>query len=120
MSLLERFFGPRSKYDKTLPYSYEARMPVFDDGDECKSYFSDTICGLVEHLHRLGIRPGQVRIFELYLKQEFPIDARHFATAENEWLFKPDICRAFQEHYKGHIQDKTCSFKDRARVGIGP
>lgn len=31
-----------------------------------------------------------------------------------------DICRAFEQHYPGHIQDATCSFKDRKRGCLGP
>lgn len=120
MSVLENFLGPKSKYDKSLPYTYEARVPIFEGSEEYNSYFSDTICGLVEYLHKNKIPPDQVSIFEVYLEQERPIDARFFTSADNEWMFKPDICRAFEEQYKGHIQDKTCSFKDRDRRGKGP
>lgn len=120
MSLLEKILGPKSKFDKSLPYTYEARVRIFEESEECNSYFSDTICGLVEYLHTNRITPERVQILEIYLKQEFPIEVKYFTTPDGQWLFKPDICRAFEEHYKGHIQDKTCSFKDRDRRGIGP
>lgn len=120
MSFLEAVLGPKSKYDKSLPYTYEARIRMFEESEEYKSYFSDTVCGLVEYLHRHHIPADGVRMFEIYLDHEFPIDAGFFTTSDRQWLFKPDICRAFQQHYPGHIQDKTCSFKDRARAGIGP
>lgn len=120
MSFLESMLGPKSKYDKSLPYTYEARLRIFEESGEYKSYFSDTICGLVEYLHRNSIPPDGIEIFGVYQEHESPIDARFFTTSDRQWLFKPDICRAFQEHYPGHIQDKTCSFKDRARAGIGP
>jgi hypothetical protein len=120
MSLLEKVLGPKSKYDKSLPYTYEARIRMFEEGDEYKSYFSDTICGLIEHLERNRIPPAGVEIFEVYLKQESPIDAGLFTTPDQNWLFKPDICRTFELHYPGHISDKTCSFKDRGRSGTGP
>ena len=120
MNFLEKILGPKSKYDKSLPYTYEARIPLFEESNEYNSYFSDTICGLIEYLHRNNIQPDGVRIFEVYLKQESPIDSRFFTTADQQWLFKPDICRAFESHYPGHIRDKTCSFKDRGRAGIGP
>ena len=120
MSLLEKILGPKSKYDKTLPYTYEARIRILEGSEECNSYFADTICGLVEYLHRNDIKPDEVQIIEVYQKQEFPIDAKLFATPDHQWLFKPDICRSFEEHYKGHIQDNICSFNDRDCKGSGP
>ncbi len=120
MNILERILGPKSKYDKSLPYTYEARIRMFEESDEYKSYFSDTICGLIEYLHRNKIPPAGVKIVEVYLEQESPIDHRFFTTSDQQWLFKPDICRAFEKHYAGHIRDKTCSFKDRGRAGVGP
>lgn len=120
MGILERMLGPKSKYDPSLPYVYEARIRIFEESEEYKSYFADTICGLVEYLHRNHVAPDGVEIFEVFEEEEASIDPRFFATAEQGWLFKPDICRAFQQHYPGHIADKTCSFKDRARGGSGP
>jgi hypothetical protein len=120
MSFLEKVLGPKSKYDKSLPYVYEARIRMFEESAEYKSYFSDTICGLIEHLHRHRIEPEGVTIFEVYREQESPIDSQLFTTSDRQWMFKPDICRAFEKHYPGHIADKTCSFKDRGRSGIGP
>lgn len=120
MSFLEKMLGPKSKYDKSLPYTYEARIRMFEESDEYKSYFSDTICGLIEYLHRNRIAADGVRIFEVYQEQEAPIDARLFTTPDQQWLFKPDICRTFEQHYPGHIRDRACSFKDRDRAGTGP
>ena len=120
MSILEKILGPKSKYDKSLPYTYEARIRILEGSEEYNSYFSDTICGLVEYLHQNGIKPDEVQIVEVYQQQEFPIDAKRFTTPDHQWLFKPDICRAFEKHYAGHIRDKTCSFKDRGRAGMGP
>lgn len=120
MSLLGKMLGPKSKYDESLPYLYEARLRMFEESEEYKSYFSDTICGLIEYLHRHNIAPDGVKIVEVYREQESAIDPRFFTTSDQRWLFKPDICRAFEQHYPGHIQDKTCSFKDRDRGGIGP
>jgi hypothetical protein len=120
MSLLKKVLGPRSKYDKSLPYTYEARIRMFEEGDEYKSYFSDTICGLIEHLHRNRIAPPGVEIFEVYEKQVSPIDAMLFTTPNQGWLFKPDICRTFEQHYPGHIHGQICSFRDRSRGGTGP
>lgn len=120
MGLLEKILGPKSKYDKSLPYTYEARIRIFEDGSEYKSYISDTICGLIEHLDRVRIGPEGTEIFEIYQERESPIDARLFTTADRQWLFKPDICRTFEQHYPGHIHGRTCSFNDRDRDAVGP
>lgn len=120
VGFLGRIFGPKSKYDKRLPYTYEARIRIFAESDEYKSYFSDTVCGLIEYLHRHGIAPDGVSIFEIYAEREAPIDCRLFATAERSWRFKPEICIAFEQHYPGHIRGNTCSFQDRERAAIGP
>lgn len=120
MSLIGKILGPKSKYDKSLPYTYEARIRMFEEGEDYKSYFSDTICGLIEHLDRNRISPSGVEIFEVYLDQESPVDARLFTTPDRQWRFKPDICRTFEAHYPGHIQETTCTFKDRGRCGTGP
>lgn len=120
MSLFEKLLGPKSKYDRSLPYTYEARIRIFEDGSEHKSYLSDTICGLVEHLQRIGITPAEAEIIEIYRERETPIDTRLLTDADRQWLSRPDICRAFEEHYPGHIQDTTCSFKDRGRGCLGP
>lgn len=120
MGIRERILGPKSKYDRSLPYTYEARVRLFDDGDEYKSYFADTICGLVEYLDRNRVQPDEVTIYEVYRERELPIDARFFTTPNHAWLYKPDICRAFEQHYPGHIWNKTCSFRDRDRRGVGP
>lgn len=120
MSLRDTLLGPKSKYDDSLPYTYEARIPMFAESDEYKSYFSDTICGLIEHLQKIGIAPEGVSIFEVYQQRETPIDASLFTNPERQWLFKPEICRAFEAHYPGHIADATCSFRDRDRGATGP
>lgn len=120
MGLLGKILGPKSKYDKSLPYTYEARIRIFDDGDEHKTYLSDTICGLIEHLQRNGIAPAETEIFEVYLERETPIDARLLAGAGGRWLTKEELCRAFEQHYPGHINPSGCSFEDRDRGCLGP
>ena len=88
MSFLETMLGPKSKYDKSLPYTYEARIRIFEESEEYKSYFSDTVCGLVEYLHRNSIPPDGIEIFGVYQEHESPIDARFFNTSDRQWLFK--------------------------------
>ena len=120
MSLFEKILGPRSKYDKSIHYTYEARIRIVEGSGEYNSCFSDTICGLVEYLHKNGTSPDEVQIIEVFQGQERPIDVKFFTTPDNQWLFKPEICRSFEEHYKGHIQENTCTFSDRDCKGSGP
>lgn len=120
MSLLEKIIGPKSKYDASLPYTYEARISLFEGSTEYNSYFADTICGLVEHLHQNNIKPEEVQIFEIFQEKETPIDPKLFTTEDHQWLFRPDMCRSFEEHYKGHIDEHGCSFNDRNPKASGP
>lgn len=42
MSLLRKIAGPKSKYDKKLPYTYMAEVREIPDNDEITSnYFAD-------------------------------------------------------------------------------
>ena len=110
----------KSKHDKTLPYTYEARISLVEGDELYNSYFSDTICGLIDYLDSHAIQPEQVQLFEIYQGKEFPINIEYCLTEEKAWLFRPDICRSFRKHYKGHIEEGKCSFKDRNRTGYGP
>ena len=120
MGIVQKILGPKSKYDHSLPYTYEAREPVLDDGNTCNSYLSDTICGLIEYLNKHDISAGDVQIYEVYQDNEFPIDISLCVNKENNWLTKPELCVSFKEHYKGHIEDGKCSFRDRDRSCSGP
>lgn len=113
MNFFETLLGPKSKYDKSIPYIYEARIRVFEGGDEYHSYFADTICSLVEYLHQHDIRPDDVQVIEVYQEHEAPMDVKLFTTPDHQWLLKPDICRSLEHHYQGHIQAHSCSFNDR-------
>ncbi len=120
MNIVRKFLGPLSKFDKSLPYTYEARVPIIEGEEVYNTYFSDMICGLVEYLQKNGIEPESVNLFEIYQNQEFPLDKKFCTTSDDKWLFKPHICCSFREHYKGHIQEGKCDFKDRNREGCGP
>jgi hypothetical protein len=128
MSLVRKILGPKSKYDKSLPYTYMACKPVIEGDDELYSYyFSDTICGLVEYLEDNGILPVDVKIFGLYKNQEIELDKNIFILSENEWLKPPQLCAVLEDHYKstgdeiykGHIEKHECSFDDRDKSGTG-
>lgn len=112
MEMIRKIIGPKSKYDTSIPYTYEARVPVIGVDNEFNYYISDTICGLIDHLIRNGIGPDEAEIYEIYREKETQID-RNLYSSENNWLRKPELCNSFREHYAGHISDHGCSFEDR-------
>jgi hypothetical protein len=122
---------PRSKKDRTLPYTYEAWVdilegeglqPVYDH------YFSDTLCGVIECLDRKGILPDHVQLYGLYRGKQTQLDVAVCTDDEGTWLSRPTLCRVLEEHYdhtheecyRGHVEDGHCSFEDRERKSAGP
>ena len=123
--------GPRSKYDRSLPYLYEARVDALAGQAEepLDSYYQcDTICGLVQRLDEAGVDPGEVRLFGLYLGHELELETELCTNDRGAWLKRPFICRAIEAHYRvtldqryrGHVADATCAFDDRDKQGEGP
>lgn len=124
MGIVRKVLGPPSKYDKSLPYTYIAKVTVLEGDDELANYyFADTICGLVEHLDKNNIEPDEVELFECYLKKEIPLDNDPLLTEDGKWLNRPELCRKLVGHYqksnddryKGHEAHSDCSFDDRDR-----
>jgi len=118
--MLTKLIGPKSKHDKSLPYIYEAKVPIAEGVEMYNFYMSDTICGLIEYLEKNEIKPNGVEIYESFQNEEKVIQQDLYTTKEGDWLHKPELCQSFKEHYKGHISEGKCSFKDRDRIGIGP
>lgn len=112
MNIVRKIMGPKSKYDESIPYTYEARLPIIEVPGEFNSYISDTICGLIDQLINHGITPDDAEIYEIFREEEKQIDKNLF-TANGNWLKKPELCVSFKEHYEGHISDHGCSFEDR-------
>jgi len=117
MSLLNKVMGAKSKYNKQLPYTYEAKVPCWEGADKYNSYISDTICGIIEHLDKKNIQPGEARIFEVYQNQETELDIPSYTHANNTWFGHNDLCQVFcKKQYPGHVEDiDICSFSDRSR-----
>ena len=118
-----------SKYDSSIPYTYIAKVKIFDrDDDLVNHYFADTICGVIEYLAANNILPEDVELFACYQKKEIPIDKKYCLSEEGKWLERPEICHSLEEHYKqtmeeqykGHVELGDCSFDDRDREGSGP
>ncbi len=119
MTWVKTLLGPKSKYDHSIPYTYEARVSVAEWSDAYNSYFSDTICGLVNYLHEKNIRPNQVSLFEIYQDHEAPLETCYCIDTRDWWLARRSLCQSLKEHYKEHIQDGHCSFEDRSTKVYG-
>ncbi|MBE0642680.1 MAG: hypothetical protein IH600_01210 [Bacteroidetes bacterium] len=129
MNLNTSLFGPRSKYDRSLPYTYVARVRIIDgNSDLTNAFFADTICGLIDYLDTNNIEPREVELCGLYLDREIPLDVKYCIDEQGHWLERPDICHSLEQHYKesldlqykGHHEHETCSYDDRERQGSGP
>lgn len=118
--MLRKWLGPKSTYDQSIPYLYEARLPVVELAEVHHTFQADTICALVEHLNQQGIAPEEVTIFEIYQDQENLISKSLYTTTDNHWIGKPAICSIFEATYPGHIHGGSCSFEDRTKKGRGP
>ena len=131
MGMFRKWLGPRSKYRKGLPYTYEARVDMLHGQGSApfyEHYFSDTICGLIEYLSDNDIRPGEVRLYGVYRKERIPLEVELCVDRQGTWLARPDICHALEAHYaetmdqryRGHHENEPCSYEDRNRQGQGP
>jgi hypothetical protein len=123
MKILEKLLGPRSKYVKNIPYTYEARVDeLCGQGKEplYSYYYSDTICGLLEFLEKNEVVPENVEIFEVYQKGENKVMTKYCLDKKNHWLTRPGICKSLHDRYIGHVDEDHCAYRDRDRKGIGP
>jgi hypothetical protein len=120
MNVLGRILGPESKYDRRLPYTYEARVTVAGVEGMTQSYIGDTLCSVLERLAVERIRPEEVTILEIRPEGEFPVLLEHCTDASGQWLRRPEACKSFQAHYAGHVEDGRCCYRDRSREVEGP
>jgi len=127
MNIIRKFLGPKSKYDKSIPYTYLAEMAAIPGDDDLYSYFfSDTICGLIEYLDENRIGPDDVEIRGVYQNKEIKLDSRYCTDENGKWLTRPNICKSLEAHfketlefqYKGHLEAGDCSYDDRDRQGV--
>jgi hypothetical protein len=128
VNILKKVIGPLSKYDKSLPYTYMAKVAAVKSIEGLYSYyFADTICGLIEYLDDHQIPPNDVELYGLYQKQEIPLEKELCLSKTNKWLERPEICHSLETHYKetleerykGHVEKEPCLFEDRNRKGRG-
>ena len=124
MGVIRKFLGPKSKYDKSLPYTYLAKETIIEGEDDlCSYHYADTLCALVEYLEEMGIMPDEVELFGIYKKEEIQLNKDRVTAENGDWLLRPELCRALEEYfqktkdvlYKGHMELDECSFEDRDR-----
>ncbi len=120
MGLLGNIIGPKSKYDRSIPYTYEARVPIIEGETIYNTYVADTICGLASNLEKLSIPPSAVEIFEIYQSAKKRIEESYYSTSDGHWINKPEMCQSFKNHYEGHIYSGGCTFEDRDFSCTGP
>lgn len=125
MNLITKILGPESKSDKTLPFTYEARIDTLDGlGDEHAGlgyFYADTLCAIVEYLDKEKITPNQVSIYAIYEEKEIYIDPLPLLTKGGKWQTRPKLCSSLEKHYqktmqpeyKGHHKQGDCSYDDR-------
>jgi hypothetical protein len=122
---------PRSKLDRSLPYTYEAWVDILAGAGEepvHDHYFSDTLCGLVECLAEHEIVPDHVELYGLYRGELARLDTAVCTDEDGHWLTRPTLCRSLEKHYahthqecyRGHVEQGHCAFEDREREGAGP
>lgn len=124
MKFIRSILGPKSKYNKDLPYTYMAKIYALNNDKETStSHFSDTICGLIDYLDENDINPETVKLFGIYRKKNIPLNIEYCISSSGRWLERPFICRSLENHYnetlkecyKGHRADGDCDFDDRDR-----
>ncbi len=131
MGIIRKFLGPKSKYDKELPYTYEARVDKLrgqtdEPMEEC--YFCDTLCGLLVYLDENDLGPDDVKLYGVYKGVQVPLETKLCTTRDGHWLSRPEICQSLEEHYKstliarykGHTDKEPCDYEDREQKGVGP
>jgi hypothetical protein len=121
-SVLRKILGPKSKYDPTIPYTYMGKINMLSGSDFEPIYvhcFADTLCGLVEYLKKYEVNADEVELYEVSSKGEKKIKKELCLSSTRQWLGRPEICHSLEGHYKGHINETCCSFRDRDRRGSG-
>ncbi len=131
MGIIKHTPMPRSKKDKTIPYTYEAQVDLLrGQGDRPmpESYFADTICGLVETLVEEGIAPHEVCLFGVYQGKQIELETDRCVGDDGDWMVPPQLCHELEayyretmdDRYRGHVEHGSCRYEDRDTTGHGP
>lgn len=116
MNLFKKLFKTKYNWikqvDKRLPYTYEAKLQVFEDDDDIViNWYSDTICGVCKYLKNHNEDPNEITITECFNGKETVIP-KDVYTKDGKWLPKKELCKAHRR-YGSEGNEKCCAFQDR-------
>ena len=131
MGILRNWLGPGSKYERDIPYGFEAQADALDGHGRTpalQTYYCDTLCGLVELLAAHEIRSDEVEIFAVCRDGSPALECAILCDELGGWLQRPALCRALESYYResgdaryrGHLEQGRCRYADRERRGMGP
>jgi len=116
MHILHRLFG--SRYDKTIPYGYEAVIKNDIPELELDTFFlGPTICELVKYMKKNTVEPDRVKIFELFNDREKELP-REMYLDDDQWLNRTNLCKITKRYGEEECFPK-CRFQDRRGVKCG-
>jgi hypothetical protein len=110
-----------SKYDKKIPYAYQAIINIVEDDDSIQvSYLADKICTLSNFLKKRQVAPETITIFEVYDGKETLIPKDCYTTEDGKWFPKTKLCYPMTSRYGEPKDEQTCQFRDRNNRVCGP
>ena len=119
MNFLTKLFG--SKYDKDIPYTYQAVIKAIEDDDSVQiSYMADKICTLTNFLKKRQITPDTVTIYEVFNGEETLIAKDCYMTKDGNWFTKTMLCNPMTSRYGDAKTEHNCQFRDRNNRVCGP
>jgi hypothetical protein len=121
MNILTNFL--KSRYDRTIPYTYHAKRQVFQGDDEITiDWISDTLCGLCNFLKKKKEDPTEIIIYECFhdnkkhINKEVVIPPEVYCN-ENKWKPKKELCAAHQR-YGTPGSEGDCKFMNKNQKTI--
>jgi hypothetical protein len=129
VNIIRTLIGPQSKYNDSLPFTYEARIDRLDGiGEESdfQHYYADTLCALVDYMDDNQLRPEMVKLFAVYATEEIEIDLKPLLDDKGQWIKRPKLCKSLEDHYagtlekqyKGHEKHSNCNYTDRDNKSV--
>lgn len=117
MAFLEETFG--SKYNKRLPYTFEARINIVEDDPSFQTYlYADSFCALTNRLKKQLLDPKQVEIYEVFQNREGKVPEESYLSDEGRWEPRMKLCSSLCGRYRDPNVEPECEFSDRKRDSV--
>ncbi|RLA20349.1 MAG: hypothetical protein DRQ61_02205 [Gammaproteobacteria bacterium] len=114
MGFLEKNFG--SKYNRRLPYTFEARINVLEDDETLQTHlYADSFCALTNRLKKQLQDPKQVEIYEVFHDREGKVPEESYMSDEGRWEPRMKLCSSLCGRYRDPDVEPECEFGDRER-----